>query len=56
MFAKVRISGGRCNVTHAIFEPNELVKFYPREKELRGPFISFALATRLNGSKTWRRT
>jgi predicted flavoprotein YhiN len=27
---KVRISGGgRCNVTHACFEPNELVKFYP---------------------------
>ena len=40
---KVRISGGgRCNVTHAIFEPNELVKFYPRgEKELRGPFHQF---------------
>ena len=28
---KVRISGGgRCNVTHACFEPNELFKFYPR--------------------------
>ena len=41
---KVRISGGgRCNVTHACFEPNELVKFYPRgEKELRGPFHQFA--------------
>ncbi|MDQ5930287.1 MAG: hypothetical protein QG594_2074 [Bacteroidota bacterium] len=40
---KVRISGGgRCNVTHACFEPNELVKFYPRgEKELRGPFNQF---------------
>ncbi|MFV8331982.1 NAD(P)/FAD-dependent oxidoreductase [Flavobacterium sp. GSP14] len=40
---KVRISGGgRCNVTHAIFEPNELVKFYPRgEKEMRGPFHQF---------------
>ncbi|MFV8358452.1 NAD(P)/FAD-dependent oxidoreductase, partial [Flavobacterium sp. XS1P32] len=40
---KVRISGGgRCNVTHAIFEPKELVKFYPRgEKELRGPFHQF---------------
>ena len=36
---KVRISGGgRCNVTHACFEPKELVKFYPRgEKELLGP-------------------
>ena len=40
---KVRISGGgRCNVTHACFVPNELVKFYPRgEKELRGPFNQF---------------
>ena len=40
---KVRISGGgRCNVTHACFEANELVKFYPRgEKELRGPFHQF---------------
>jgi predicted Rossmann fold flavoprotein len=41
--AKVRISGGgRCNVTHACFIPNDLVKFYPRgEKELRGPFSRF---------------
>ena len=40
---KVRISGGgRCNVTHACFVPNDLVKFYPRgEKELRGPFHQF---------------
>jgi len=44
VLAKVRISGGgRCNVTHACFEPNELVKFYPRgEKELRGPFHQFS--------------
>lgn len=44
VLTKVRISGGgRCNVTHACFEPNELVKFYPRgEKELRGPFHQFA--------------
>lgn len=43
VLAKVRISGGgRCNVTHACFVPNELVKFYPRgEKELRGPFHQF---------------
>ena len=43
VLAKVRVSGGgRCNVTHACFEPNELVKFYPRgEKELRGPFHQF---------------
>ena len=40
---KVRVSGGgRCNVTHAEFVPNELIKNYPRgEKELRGPFHSF---------------
>ena len=43
VLTKVRISGGgRCNVTHACFEPNELVKFYPRgEKELKGPFNQF---------------
>ena len=43
VLTKVRISGGgRCNVTHACFLPNELVKFYPRgEKELRGPFHQF---------------
>ena len=41
---KVRISGGgRCNVTHACFVANDLVKFYPRgEKELRGPFHQFS--------------
>lgn len=40
---KVRISGGgRCNVTHACFVPDELIRFYPRgEKELRGPFHQF---------------
>lgn len=40
---KVKISGGgRCNVTHACFDPKELVKFYPRgEKELLGPFHQF---------------
>jgi len=40
---KVKISGGgRCNVTHACFEPKELVKFYPRgNKELLGPFHQF---------------
>jgi hypothetical protein len=38
--AKVAISGGgRCNVTHACFEPGELVRCYPRGgRELRGPF------------------
>lgn len=40
---KVKISGGgRCNVTHAEFIPQELVKNYPRgEKELLGPFHQF---------------
>ena len=40
---KVKISGGgRCNVTHAEFDPKQLAKNYPRgEKELRGPFHSF---------------
>ncbi len=43
VLAKVRISGGgRCNVTHACFDPRELVRFYPRgERELRGPFSRF---------------
>ena len=41
---KVRISGGgRCNVTHACWEPRELVKYYPRGgRELLGPFHKFA--------------
>ncbi len=40
---KVKISGGgRCNVTHACFDPRELVEFYPRGKrELLGPFHKF---------------
>lgn len=44
VLGKVKISGGgRCNVTHACFEPKELVKFYPRgSKELLGPFHRFA--------------
>jgi predicted Rossmann fold flavoprotein len=43
VLSKVRISGGgRCNVTHACFVPNDLVKYYPRgEKELKGPFHQF---------------
>lgn len=41
--AKVRISGGgRCNVTHACFEPRDLVKRYPRGgRELLGAFHRF---------------
>ncbi|WP_396603029.1 NAD(P)/FAD-dependent oxidoreductase [Algibacter sp. R77976] len=40
---KVKVSGGgRCNVTHAEFIPQELVQNYPRgEKELLGPFHQF---------------
>lgn len=43
LLEKVKISGGgRCNVTHACFEPKELVKHYPRgEKQLLGPFHKF---------------
>jgi len=38
--AKVRISGGgRCNVTHACYDPRELVRHYPRgARELLGAF------------------
>ncbi|MFA6916563.1 MAG: NAD(P)/FAD-dependent oxidoreductase [Parachlamydiales bacterium] len=40
---KVRISGGgRCNVTHACFEPRPLTQNYPRgNKALIGPFHTF---------------
>lgn len=43
LLAKVRISGGgRCNVTHAQFDPRSLVKNYPRgHQELLGPFHQF---------------
>jgi len=38
--AKVRISGGgRCNVTHACYDPSKLIAHYPRGgRELRGAF------------------
>ncbi|MBD1889646.1 NAD(P)/FAD-dependent oxidoreductase [Coleofasciculus sp. FACHB-SPT9] len=41
--SKVRISGGgRCNVTHACFDPAGLVQYYPRGgKALRGAFSRF---------------
>ncbi len=44
LLAKVRISGGgRCNVTHACFDPLELTKNYPRgAKELIAPFHRFS--------------
>jgi predicted Rossmann fold flavoprotein len=43
VLAKVRISGGgRCNVTHACFDPGVLVQNYPRGgKALRGAFTRF---------------
>ena len=41
--AKVRISGGgRCNVTHDCFDPQEFAAHYPRgQQALIGPFHSF---------------
>ena len=41
--SKVKVSGGgRCNVTHACFDPKALTAFYPRGgKELLGPFHAF---------------
>lgn len=43
VLAKVRISGGgRCNTTHACFEPSKLVKHYPRGgRFLKKPFQRF---------------
>jgi hypothetical protein len=43
LLSKVKVSGGgRCNVTHACFDPKKLVQNYPRgEKELLGPFHHF---------------
>ncbi|RKS96500.1 BaiN/RdsA family NAD(P)/FAD-dependent oxidoreductase [Chryseobacterium defluvii] len=40
---KVKVSGGgRCNVTHACFDPRELIQFYPRgNKELLSVFTRF---------------
>jgi predicted Rossmann fold flavoprotein len=47
---KVLISGGgRCNVTHACFEPTQLVAYYPRGvAELRGAFTHFQPADTVN--------
>lgn len=43
LLSKVRISGGgRCNVTHACFDPREFARNYPRgERQLRGAFHRF---------------
>ena len=43
VLSKVKISGGgRCNVTHACFDPAQLATFYPRGGHaLLGPFSRF---------------
>jgi predicted Rossmann fold flavoprotein len=43
LLSKVKISGGgRCNVTHACYDPKQLISNYPRgHKELLGPFTRF---------------
>lgn len=50
VLSKVKVSGGgRCNVTHACFDPKELVSYYPRgKKELRGPFSKFGPGDTIN--------
>ena len=44
VLSKVKVSGGgRCNVTHACFDPQELIGFYPRGgRELLGPFHTWS--------------
>lgn len=46
LLSKVRISGGgRCNLTHACFDPAGLIAYYPRGgRELLGPFHTFSPA------------
>ncbi len=43
VLSKVKVSGGgRCNVTHAEYDPKELTTNYPRgEKEMLGPFHAY---------------
>jgi predicted Rossmann fold flavoprotein len=50
LLSKVKVSGGgRCNVTHACFNPFELVKYYPRgEKFLKTAFNQFSPQDMLN--------
>ena len=47
---KVKISGGgRCNVSHACFDPRELMQFYPRgNKELLSVFTKFQPGDTMN--------
>lgn len=49
--AKVRISGGgRCNVTHACFDPALLVNHYPRGERPYGvPLVAFSPPIRWPG-------
>ena len=51
LLSKVRISGGgRCNVTHACFDPSLLIRNYPRGgKALLGPFHRFQPRDPSNG-------
>ncbi len=53
LLSKVRVSGGgRCNVTHACFDNNLLIKNYPRgEKELRNTFSRFSTSDTINWFK-----
>jgi predicted Rossmann fold flavoprotein len=55
VLAKVRISGGgRCNVTHACFDPAELVQYYPRGgKALRGALTRFQPRDTINWFEGW---
>ena len=48
--SKVRISGGgRCNVTHALFDPRTFTTRYPRgERELISPFHRFSAQDTVN--------
>jgi len=50
VLSKVKVSGGgRCNVTHACFEPRELTKFYPRgSRQLLGPFHHWSPTETMN--------
>jgi predicted Rossmann fold flavoprotein len=50
LLSKVRVSGGgRCNVTHACFDVNVLVKNYPRgEKQLKSVFSRFMTTDTIN--------
>jgi hypothetical protein len=50
LLSKVKVSGGgRCNITNACFEVNELVKNYPRgNKELKSVFHRFGPSDTIN--------